>query len=367
MTQTELSLFLSGDVMTGRGIDQVQEHSCAPAIYEPAMSSALEYVALAEQVNGPIPRRVPPGYVWGDALAVLDEQAPDLRIINLETSVTTSEDAEPKGINYRMHPANVAVLTAAKIDCAVLANNHVLDWGERGLLETLDVLGAAGVAVAGAGRDLAMARAPAALGASAGQVWVLAVGATDSGIPREWGAAAGGAGVALLPDFSDQSIEAIARGVRAVKRPGDVALVSIHWGGNWGYEIPREHRRFAHGLIERAGVDVVHGHSSHHPKAIELHRGRPIFYGCGDLLNDYEGIGGYEGFRSDLVLLYFPTLDARSGALLHLAMVPMRVRNFRLVRASPAERAWLAERMDRECGRFGHHVVLRGTALEFVP
>ena len=48
-------------------------------------------------------------------------------------------------------------------------------------------------------------------------------------------------------------------------------------------------------LIEEAGVPVVHGHSSHHPKAIEVYEGRLILYGCGDFLNDYEGIAGYGG------------------------------------------------------------------------
>lgn len=363
MKNTELTLFLSGDVMTGRGIDQVQEHACAPGIYEPATSSALDYVELAERANGLIPRRVPPAYVWGDALAVLEERAPDLRIINLETSITTSEDAEPKGINYRMHPGNVALLTAAKVDCAVLANNHVLDWGEDGLVETLDVLRAAGIATAGAGRGLAEASAPIGLAAGAGRVWVFAVGTSDSGVPHAWAAGAGRAGVAFLPDFSSEMVEAIAGRVRAVKRPGDVAVLSIHWGGNWGYEIPREHRRFAHALIEHAAVDVVHGHSSHHPRAVELHQGRPIFYGCSDLLNDYEGISGYEEFRSELVLMYFPTLAAQTGELLRLEMVPMRIRNFRLVHPSPAECAWISERMERECARFGHHVTLRGGAL----
>ena len=368
MSDAPITLFLCGDVMTGRGIDQVLEHSCPPNLYEAAVSSALDYVALAEDVNGPIPREVNPEYTWGDALALLEARRPDLRIINLETSITTSEDAEAKGINYRMHPGNVAVLRAARIDCAVLANNHVLDWGERGLLETREVLASAAILAPGAGRNLAEARAPAALTVGGGgRVLVFSLGATDSGIPRDWAAEAGRAGVALLPDFSERTIEDIAGGVRAARRTGDLIVASIHWGDNWGYEIPQEHRRFAHALIERAGIDVVHGHSSHHPKAIEVHRGRPIFYGCGDFLNDYEGIGGYEAFRSDLVLMYLPTLQASTGELLRLEMVPLKIRNFRLSVPSPAERLWLCERMARECARFGHQVVMRGEALELVP
>lgn len=122
-----ITLFLCGDVMTGRGIDQILPHPSQPQLYEPYVRSAHEYVALAEQVNGPIPRPVDAAYVWGAALLEFDRRRPDVRIVNLETAITTSEDREAKGINYRMHPANIACLTAAGIDCCTLANNHVLD------------------------------------------------------------------------------------------------------------------------------------------------------------------------------------------------------------------------------------------------
>ncbi len=149
-----VTLFLCGDVMTGRGIDQILPHPSAPQLFEPYVHSALEYVELAERANGPIPRRVPSDYVWGDALAELARVRPDARIVNLETAVTVSEDAVPgKGIHYRMNPANAACLGAAALDCCVLANNHVLDWGRAGLVETLATLRAAGLRSAGAGAE----------------------------------------------------------------------------------------------------------------------------------------------------------------------------------------------------------------------
>lgn len=74
-----------------------------------------------------------------------------------------------------------------------------------------------------------------------------------------------------------------------VRRPGDRVVLSLHWCGNWGYEIAREHRDFAHAVIDEAGIDLLHGHSSHHPMGIELYHGKAILYGCGDFLNDYEG------------------------------------------------------------------------------
>jgi len=364
----QLTLFVCGDVMTGRGVDQILPHSCSPCLHETFVKSALTYVALAERANGPIPRPVGYEYVWGEARGVLARVQPDAAIINLETSVTTSEGAEPKAINYRMHPGNGPVLTAAGIDCCVLANNHVLDWGRTGLHDTLETLAGAGIRVAGAGRDLDAASAPALLDMGDGaRVLVFAFGARDSGIPPAWAAGPARPGVHLLPDFSKRTVERIAELVHRSKRAGDVVVASVHWGSNWGFHVPEPHRRFAHALIDRARIDVVHGHSSHHPKAIEVYRGRPILYGCGEFLDDYEGIRGYEEFRGELVLMYFLTVDLGTGRLVQLTMTPLQIRNFRLVPTSPSDRTWLHQMIDRECHRFGGRVRLEdeGFALEW--
>lgn len=353
-----VTLFLAGDVMTGRGIDQVLPHPGDPQLHETFMKSALGYVELAEDVNGPIPRPVPFSYIWGDALAVLERVAPDARIINLETAVTTSGDhLRGKGIHYRMHPRNAPVLSAARLDVCSLANNHVLDWGYAGLLETLATLRAAGIRTTGAGRDLAEAERPAVVDLPGGtRVLVFAHGSPSSGIPPEWAATSHRAGVNLLHDFSDASVDRIAAAVRRVKRPGDIAVASIHWGANWGYAVPPEHVSFAHRLIDRAGIDVVHGHSSHHPKGMEVHAGKLVIYGAGDLINDYEGIGGYEAYRGDLSILYFARVDTASGRLLELRMVPMRMVRMRLEHASSKDAAWLRATLDRESRRFGTRV-----------
>jgi poly-gamma-glutamate synthesis protein (capsule biosynthesis protein) len=110
--------------------------------------------------------------------------------------------------------------------------------------------------------------------------------------------------------------------------------------GNWGFDIPNAHRAFAHRLIELGVADVVHGHSSHHALPVEVYRGRAILYGCGDLLNDYEGIGSHGHLRSDLGCLYLLTLEP-AGALQRLEIVPLRLRRFRLEHADAAGRAWL--------------------------
>jgi len=355
-----LILFLCGDVMPGRGIDQALPYPCDPRIYEPCVQDARHYVELAERANGPIPKPVDFSYIWGDALAELERRAPDVRIINLETAVTRNNDYwRSKGINYRMSPQNLPCLTAAGIDACALANNHVLDWGYAGLGETLKALEDMNIKAAGAGRDAAQAAAPALLETrGTGRVIMFSFGLENSGIPSRWAASEDRPGINLLRELSDGTVRRIKDDVERVKRAGDIAVASIHWGGNWGYAIDPEEREFARGLIDQAGIDVIHGHSSHHFKGIEVYREKPILYGCGDFLDDYEGIGGYEEFRSDLVLMYFVSMERRTGRLGELKMVPMRIKRFRLHRVSERDARWLRARMNRECARLGSRVEL---------
>jgi poly-gamma-glutamate synthesis protein (capsule biosynthesis protein) len=344
-----VDLFLCGDVMTGRGIDQILPHPSEPTIYEPFVTSAGTYVGLCEAVSGPVPRSVDFAYIWGDALAEINSRAPDVRLINLETSVTGSSMPVPKGINYRMHPANLPCLLAAGIDCCAMANNHVLDWGVPGLLETLDTLREAGIAVAGAGRTAEGAARPAALETKGKpRVVVAGMGSPTSGIPSDWAATSTHPGVNVIPDLSEEAAVCVADQISQHTRAGDLVIASIHWGDNWGYDIPETQRRFAHRLIDSGAVDVVHGHSSHHAKGIEVYAGHLVLYGCGDFINDYEGIGGYEEFEPRLVVAYFVALDRHSGRLLRLEMVPFRQQRFRLQRTTRRDAAWLKQALDRE-------------------
>ena len=363
-----VTLFVCGDVMTGRGIDQILPNRSRPRLYEPGVESAVEYVELAEKTHGRIPRNVNYSYVWGDSIEVLNRIAPDVRIANLETAVTASDEAAPKGINYRMHPANMPVLSAARLDCCVLANNHVLDWGQTGLRETIDTLRRANIRTVGAGHALAEAEAPAILSmADAGRALVFAYATSDSGAPASWAARDDRPGVNWLPDYSEVTVRRITVQVAAARHDGDIVIASIHWGSNWGFDIPSEHRAFAHALVDRAGVDVVYGHSSHHAKAVEVYQSHPIFYGCGDFINDYEGISGKEAYRDDLAVAYFPTLRLRSGELIRLTMAPLQIRRFRLQRPSATDHAWLTATLDREYRRFGGGVATRGDMLELIP
>ncbi len=354
-----VTLFLCGDVMLGRGVDQVLPHPGDPTLWESWIRDAREYVALAERANGPVPRPVEPSWVWGDVLPMLDAAAPDVRVVNLETSVTRSDDHAPgKAVCYRMDPANLPALEAVRPDVCVLANNHVLDFGRRGLAETLETLATAGLQVSGAGPDLDLARRPAAVPLpGGGRVLVAAIGLSTSGVPAGWAATPERSGVHVAHAPSTALADDVLRQVEAVRRPGDRVVVSVHWGPNWGYDVRRDEVAFAHRLVE-GGVDVVHGHSSHHPRPVEVHRDRLVLYGCGDFIDDYEGIAGHEEHRPDLRLAHLVTLDAATGRLDGLRMVPFRARRLRLEHASAEDAGWLRSTLDRVGRRFGVRVDL---------
>ena len=192
MREVNTELMLTGDVMLGRGVDQILPHPGDPTLFESYMRSADGYVALAETENGPIPAPVDFSYIWGDALEVMARRRPDARIVNLETAVTRRGEPAPKGINYRMTPENLPAVTAAGIDCCVLANNHVLDWGPQGLVDTVDAIAGAGMQSCGAGRDAARATAPAVVPLPRGRRLVVhAFASPTSGVPMQWAAGAG--------------------------------------------------------------------------------------------------------------------------------------------------------------------------------
>lgn len=340
--------------MTGRGIDQALPHPGNPQLHEPSVREASEYVELAERASGPLPRPLDFRYIWGDAIEEFERKKPHAKIINLETAITRSDAYwQGKDVHYKMNPPNIGCLTVAAIDCCALANNHTLDWGIPGLIETLDTLDQERIKYAGAGRNLVEARAPAILESGEdARVILFSLGSTSSGIPAEWSAQTNRPGLHILETQPKDPVRLLAKEIGTFKRNGDIVIVSIHWGSNWGYKIPSSDKRLAHRFVEEAGVDIVHGHSSHHVKAIEVYKERLILYGCGDFFNDYEGISGYEDFRGDLGLIYLADMSPATGKLLALRMIPIQVRRFRLNRASTLDSQWLADLLSREGQRF---------------
>lgn len=358
--QEPVMLFLSGDVMLGRAIDQILPYHTDPVLFEDYIRDARVYIRLAEDASGPIPEQVDCDYVWGDALQVLAKIKPDVSIINLETSITRNGTPwKNKYIHYRMHPQNTACLAAASIDITLLANNHVLDWGYRGLATTLSTLKQASINTVGSGNDSEAASRPAIIDLEhKGRLIVSAWAHASSGVPRDWAAAPDRPGVNRLERLDTAAVQRIHDSIKAFRQPMDITVVSIHWGGNWGYTIPAWQVEFAHRLIDDAGIDIVHGHSSHHPKGIEVYNGKLIIYGSGDLLNDYEGIGGHEQYRGDLALMYFASIDPGTGRLVNLQMTPMQIRKLRINHAGRSDAVWLKKMLNREGRQFNTRVTL---------
>lgn len=185
---------------------------------------------------------------------------------------------------------------------------------------------------------------------------VFAYASPTGGTPPNWAATPTSPGVNLLSELTEDSASAVCRDIVRTRRRDDVVVVSLHWGPNWGYEIPDSQRHFAHKLVDEADVSIVHGHSSHHAKAIEVYRDRLILYGCGDFLNDYEGIGGYEAYRDDVAVMYLADIDVASRDLDQLELVPLKIRQFRLIHPSETDVDWIRETLDRESRQFGARV-----------
>lgn len=258
--------------MLGRGIDQLMPHPGDLKLYEAwrQVDDARVFIDLSQKRYGPIPGNRDIGSVWGDILPEIEALDPDLRLINLETAITSNGQPWPnKKIHYRMHPQNVGVLKHAKIDFCALANNHVIDWGYPGLDETLATLEKSGVHYAGAGDGIEQAGMPITLPVSGkGRVIVVSMATTSSGIPVEWGAGYKRSGLNLV-DLNDFWINQIRDSISVIRKLGDIAVASIHWGRNYGHDIHPRQRYFAHKLIAEAGIDLIHGHSSHHVREIE--------------------------------------------------------------------------------------------------
>jgi poly-gamma-glutamate synthesis protein (capsule biosynthesis protein) len=371
MSQATITVFVVGDVMLGRGIDMILPHHNDPILYEDNGLNAFDYVSLAERQNGPLPPSSERGvsYIWGDAIQILDKNKPDVRIINLETSVTTSSMPWPnKGIHYRMHPDNIDVVKAAQINCCILANNHVADWGFEGLHSTLTTLKDAGIKYAGAGHNQEEVASPAIFEVpDKGRVLVFAAGHHSSGVPDSWKASRSHGGVNIIEILKPKKAASeLHEMVSKYKQENDIVVLSLHWGGNWGFDIDPSFKKFAYAAIDNADIDLIYGHSSHHVKGVEIYHDKLIIYGCGDFLNDYEGITGHGHFRDDLALMYFVEIDPLTGKLVGLRMVPTQTKHMRVNNAPEEGIQWLLDTMKRECKKLGTLVERNGNELHLV-
>ena len=276
---------------------------------------------------------------WAGLAGVL--RGADVFAFNLECTITDADPWGPwKRFRLRLRPANAdRALGAFPQDVAVVAsvaNNHVLDHGPEGLAETLAVLDGAGILHAGAGPDATAAWTPAvATTRSGARVGVLALG-DHCGCLRmsAWVAGRDQPGIAY-EDLSDGSWNRLLGAVRALDPAVDVSVVSLHAGPNWLPDGPTAwQRRLAAALVD-AGADVVWMHSAHHLLPVEVIRGKHVFYGLGDLVNDYVK---HPEYRSDLALVARMEIAADGTQALHPVPVRTRQRRIRVLGTGDPDR-----------------------------
>lgn len=293
-----------------------------------------------------------PRHVWGDVLPLLAEG--DLALVNLECVVAEGgRPFEPRRVFYfRAPPAAADALHAAGVDCVSLANNHAMDYGGEALLECLGRLDAAGIAHAGAGRGLADAARPAIVPAGGIRVGVVAFADHF----REYRATLAGPGTNVIE--VPAGLGEVHRAIRAAHAAGaDLVVVSAHWGPNMRQAPPPAFREFARAVID-AGADVFHGHSAHVFQGIEIHRGRPILYDTGDLVDDYR-VDPEK--RNDLALLF--RLVADREAVRRIELVPLRIADRQVNRARGGDFDEVARRITRLSAEMGTTIAREGDLL----
>ncbi|UMR37410.1 CapA family protein [Paenibacillus polymyxa] len=201
----------------------------------------------------------------------------DLTIANLETPVTTNGvGALNKTYVYKSSPKALTAMAAAGIDAVNLANNHILDQGTSGLLDTLNYLDEKGIAHAGAGRNAKEAYAPHYFERNGIKIALL--GATRVMPEANWNAGAQQPGVAGAYDST-----AIVKSIREARNQADLVIVVAHWGKERATALEPHQTELSHAFID-AGADLVVGGHPHVLQGMEQYKGKWIAYSTGNFI-----------------------------------------------------------------------------------
>lgn len=287
--------------------------------------------------------------VWGSTRSRLQEL--DALVGNLECCVSDRGTRWPDKVYYfRADPEfAVSALEAAGTGFVSLANNHVLDYGERALRDTTQHLADAGIAHAGAGTDRDAALEPAVF--EAGGLTVAAFGLTDQAPEFGAGASTPGTAFAPLDPFAPATRSMVGDVLdRAAEHEPDLVVASLHWGPNWETEPRGVHERFGRWLIER-GVDVVYGHSAHVLQGVEVYRGAPIIYDAGDFVDDYISYRDREGVFNKRSALF--EVVVRDGDLAELVVEPTEIVDEAATLADDGVAEWVHETLVERSAAFG--------------
>ncbi len=280
-------------------------------------------------------------YPWGNIIPLLSNT--DFNLVNLETTLTTSTDIVPKTFNFKADPNKVQTLKIGNIHAVNIANNHILDFGESGLIETIQTLDQDGIAHVGAGNNIQEAKRPIIFEKNGIRIGI--IGYAD--YPQEWAATDTKPGINYL-QIGD--IATIQDDIAQIRKEVDIIILSIHWGPNMRQRPTQEFRDFAHAIID-AGVDILHGHSAHVFQGIEEYQNGLILYDTGDFVDDYAVT---ESLRNDWALFFEIELEKQNTKvkITQLKLTPLFISNMQVNKAEGQTADQILEKIRLLSGEF---------------
>jgi len=322
MSNNNISIGFAGDVMIGRGVNA--------AITDKGYS-----------------------YPWGNVLPILKNT--DINIINLEAALTNSNKKVYKVFNFKATPDRIKMLEEACVTVVNLANNHILDFSEEGLIETIQTLDNSGIKHTGAGRNENEAEKPVILTVKNSTLGML--GFTDN--EPGWKAGNSTSGVNYIDISNSDDCKKALTAISTLDKKTDLVIVSIHWGPNMNEEPERHFIDFAHAMIEH-GADIIHGHSAHNFQGIEIYRHKLILYDTGDFVDDYA-VDPY--FRNDHS--FFFKVEASQQGIEKVVLIPVLISKYQVNLASGEDYKWSIQRMQKLSSKFGTKLSDEGEVLLF--
>ncbi len=246
MVTDSVSVTITGDILLDRGVRKVIEQKGTDAVFSPFVDSVF--------------------------------QSSDIVIGNLECPATKIKEPSFKQFIFRAEPEWLFTLKQHGITHLNLANNHSVDQGRAGLVDTRENVVSAGMIPIGAGRTMEEAARPVLLTSSPRKVYVLA--SLQLALENF-------AYLSEKPTVSQEDFDTLVERVRHLRssEPDSYIIVTLHWGGEHTLQPVTIQRVRAHQLID-AGADALIGHHTHTLQTIEEYKGKPIYYSIGNFIFD---------------------------------------------------------------------------------
>lgn len=237
---------------------------------------AVGDIMLSRNVAAKIKAKKDPYYPFLKTRDLL--QSADISFGNLEGPLTPGREVKTGEMRFRADPALARVLKDVGFDVLSLANNHLPDYGAKGIATTLEALEKSGIAYAGAGMNATDARRSAIIEANGIRLSFLAYNDTDV-VPPSYGAGEKRAGTAFM------DIKTLKQDVAEAKRSSDLVIVSMHSGAEYTHKPNKRQIAFAHAAID-AGAALVIGHHPHVIQPTEKYKDGFIIYSLGNFVFD---------------------------------------------------------------------------------